>query len=115
MAAWPDDDDEEDEPDDEDGEDDDDDDDEEDEEEFEEVVLVVLVVLGAVVAGCNPELPGFACAARGTVAAIATPPATLAAVTPQVTAEIRTNLRRASRSMTPPPQPLFGSPPTVAS
>lgn len=37
--------------------------------------------------------------ARGTVAAIATPPAMLAAVTDQVTADIRTSLRRASCSM----------------
>lgn len=77
------------------------------------------VVLGAEVDGCKPDpddvldpdeelepedelLPDVPLdpeCALGTVAAMATPPATLAAVTPQVTADIRTSLRRASRSI----------------
>jgi len=92
---------------------DDEDDGDEDEDDDDEVV-------GADVAGCNPELGDVLVlgvldpeCARGTVAAIATPPATLAAVTPQVTTDIRTSLRRASRSMSTPPQRLNGSPPTV--
>jgi len=94
--------------------------------------LPLEVVLGAEVDGCKPEpdevldpddepdpddelLPDVPLdpeCARGTVAAIATPPATLAAVTPQVTADIRTSLRRASRSMAT-STTAVGSPPTV--